>query len=392
MLLVGLTAMAGGGRATAQCHYTYTVVPNPPGGIQQCYAAAINNHGHVAGYVGSLSENSRAFIWTPESGTFVLPLPPGVYDMRVLGLNDVGQVCGWMNAPGGGGYVAFIWSDQGYTVIERPAWVNTMEAHAINNAGRVVGFMSNVVTGPQHAFVWQDGTIIDLGLDVSTGYSQATDVNERDEVVGYAWGADAFHLESFVWDGVDFLWLTHPDGLDSIRVAATSNNGFGAGRGTTNEPLHNFGIVWTPWGTEVFASPPEFRDARLTGVNDAGRAVGFYDRLNGGSGSIPIVWQSGAVADLRPLVRPTAPQGLRIAHGINNGGQIVATYHEGTVILNPVWLPGDLTGDCHVGMEDLALVLSNFGAPVGSFPLGDVNADGEVDLADLAILLGHWGE
>ena len=61
-------------------------------------------------------------------------------------------------------------------------------------------------------------------------------------------------------------------------------------------------------------------------------------------------------------------------------------------VLTPHWLPGDLTGDCHVTLDDLAIVLTNFGLPVGAFPMGDVDGDGAVNLTDLAIVLSHWGE
>jgi hypothetical protein len=77
---------------------------------------------------------------------------------------------------------------------------------------------------------------------------------------------------------------------------------------------------------------------------------------------------------------------------INGRGEVSITISGGTVVLSPHWLPGDLTGDCHVDLNDLLLLLSNFGSPQGSFPRGDVDLDGDVDLTDVTALLSHWGE
>ncbi|MEM9413994.1 MAG: PEP-CTERM sorting domain-containing protein [Planctomycetota bacterium] len=55
---------------------------------------------------------------------------------------------------------------------------------------------------------------------------------------------------------------------------------------------------------------------------------------------------------------------------------------------------GDATLDSFVGVEDLDLILANWGASVtpGNWSQGDLNADGSVGQADLQIVLTHWGE
>ena len=114
-------------------------------------------------------------------------------------------------------------------------------------------------------------------------------------------------------------------------------------------------------------------------MNDAGRAVG-----NSGLTRL-IAWQRGVVTHLNPLVLPSAPPNLHDAH-INASGQILvssASAQPGSIVLSPVWISGDLTGDCAVDLADLLLVLSNFGSPQGTYPRGDVDVDGDVDLVDL---------
>lgn len=58
-----------------------------------------------------------------------------------------------------------------------------------------------------------------------------------------------------------------------------------------------------------------------------------------------------------------------------------------TVTLTP-----DLNGDGFVGIEDLDLLLANWGGAAGSPAGGDANGDGIVNSADLAIVQGAWGD
>lgn len=53
--------------------------------------------------------------------------------------------------------------------------------------------------------------------------------------------------------------------------------------------------------------------------------------------------------------------------------------------------PGDLNGDMSVGIEDLALLLSNFGAQDADYLDGDLNLDGVVDITDVSLLLAAYG-
>jgi hypothetical protein len=48
----------------------------------------------------------------------------------------------------------------------------------------------------------------------------------------------------------------------------------------------------------------------------------------------------------------------------------------------------DFNGDCSIGLSDLAILLSAFGASAG----GDLDGDGDTDLSDLAALLSEYGD
>ena len=53
--------------------------------------------------------------------------------------------------------------------------------------------------------------------------------------------------------------------------------------------------------------------------------------------------------------------------------------------------PGDIDGDCRVGLADLAILLAHYGQSGVGPDEGDLNGDGTVNLVDLATLLAVYG-
>ncbi len=366
--------------AAGQCYYTWEQIPNPPG--WWCSAQATNNLGHVAGYLQNWGENRRGFIWTPETGTRMLPLTSDFVDMQVLDINDLDHVVG-IAVSQSLGYRAFFWDGASYTIIPPRSGVGGSGAYGINNLDQVVGSMAG-------AFMWENGVITDLRamIDAPDG-SVAKSINDRSEIAGYAgFGVDR---RAFVIQDGKVRWLPTGDlPLNWVFAEKLSNNGFTVGSGhlfPPETPL-NRGIVWTQNSVDTVLPPVYAGESRLLSVNDAGRSVGFRARYNDYR---PLVWQNGVATELATLI-PSPPTWMMLASDINRLGQITIEISAGSVVLHPVWLMSDVTGDCHVTLDDLMLVLTNFGAPQGTFPRGDVNLDGQVDLADLSVLLSHWGE
>lgn len=66
---------------------------------------------------------------------------------------------------------------------------------------------------------------------------------------------------------------------------------------------------------------------------------------------------------------------------------------NGNDIADACECPADLDADGDVGLQDLATLLANFGAPSGATPqMGDLDADTDVDLQDLSLLLAAFGQ
>lgn len=103
---------------------------------------------------------------------------------------------------------------------------------------------------------------------------------------------------------------------------------------------------------------------------------------------------------------PTDPQLLTIDFAYPVGGINLGAVHVPSAAAGPIsgWFddvsftpscPGDVNFNHAVELEDLAILLSHFGAtcdpePCG-YTAGDLDGDGQVSLADLAVLLANFG-
>ena len=71
----------------------------------------------------------------------------------------------------------------------------------------------------------------------------------------------------------------------------------------------------------------------------------------------------------------------------NNAGGI----YIDAVSLTALVCPGDIDDSGFVDGVDLAIILTNWGAPSPKYPASDINGDGIVNGVDLSIVLSSWG-
>lgn len=145
------------------------------------------------------------------------------------------------------------------------------------------------------------------------------------------------------------------------------------------------------------------------GVSGDGRVVvgranieGVPGPFGGGSAPRAFIWtQQTGMRDLQVVLQTEhgvdlGDWTLEEARGISADGRAIAGNGrhadtgvvEGWVVRFDVACPAGIDGDGAVGLQDLALLLSNFGQFAST---GDLDADGDVDLQDLANLLSAFG-
>ena len=122
-----------------------------------------------------------------------------------------------------------------------------------------------------------------------------------------------------------------------------------------------------------------------------------YSLLSDNTTYHPYVFSGGTMYDLTTLLPPAAAANwvLSGADAINDSGQIAGwgKYNGAGVgfLLTPA-LPGDANLEGRVDVNDLTVVLTNFGRTSTTWSQGDFNGDGKVDVNDLTILLTHFGQ
>jgi len=121
--------------------------PGAPGGIAapSLTAAAINNHGDVAGfYVVNAKSGATDGFLKLSNGVFVKIAVPGAASTAVLGLNDSDWAVGFYTTSGGATHGFIFRLGHGYTTnVDDPNGVGTTTLNGINDENDLVGFYTN---------------------------------------------------------------------------------------------------------------------------------------------------------------------------------------------------------------------------------------------------------
>ncbi|HEX8521246.1 MAG TPA: hypothetical protein VF669_03250 [Tepidisphaeraceae bacterium] len=166
---------------------------------------AINSKGHTAGYSGTASGNTHAFVYTGPVGR----------DVTVGPLQDLGTLGG-----------------------------SSSQANSINERDQIVGQSSINAQSTAHAFLYENGRMKDLGTFTSprtgTGSSSfANDINNLGDIVGYVQAAGgatpytAFLYRDGVMQDLNAL-IPASSGWDLWFASAINDSGQIVGSGTFN--------------------------------------------------------------------------------------------------------------------------------------------------------------
>ncbi len=374
----------------------------PPFGYPPTSAWGLNEQGWVVGsFNACVIGPDVAWLWTPELGMQVIPMPPGTSYSRAVAIAGSRIVGDYDNADLELGRTGFLYdyeTDE-FTSLGTLPGGNWSEAHAINSAGEIVGFWGNIVKGPSPlAFIWRDGEMIDINGDFGTINSEANGINTAGFVTGWMGSSILSDGQAFIWDNGKVTELPPiPEGLTSDGFAINDQLDV-VGRGRFFDPELDV-MVWRAFafveGDAFRIDPlPGFTNSIAFEINNAQILVGG----SSGSGLRAFVWEDEVLTDLNDIISRNLNLTLRVARSINERGQIACdalTEFNDTVsvLLTPmIPPPGDLNNDCQVGVKDLLILLGDWGPcdNCENCP-ADLNSDCVVGVDDLLILLGNWG-
>jgi probable HAF family extracellular repeat protein len=212
----------------------------------------ITESGMVVGTSGG-GHATRAWVWTPGSGTLLLGNLPNdqFQSTNALDVNERGEIAGMR---GNGGDVfrkdqAVRWTPEGWMGLLAPA--NSFAA-AINDSGKIL---------------WTpEGGMVDLGTLPGAATSEAFGINDNGQVVGTSGG------RAFLWtpaDGMAELTPLPPSKPSAVQhdfAAAYSINNHGQIAGTSADRA----VMWFGDTTQPTAQVQTLRGERLADVRSRG--------------------------------------------------------------------------------------------------------------------------
>ncbi len=230
------------------------------------------------------------------------------------------------------------------------------DALDINNQGAVTGWMGEGFVNGDEAFIWHDGQVTPLGHVPDGYFSAGQAINESGDVAGYAFTGE------------------FPN--------------------TTTRT-----VLWERGEIVDIGLLPGFERSGAFDINDLGQIVGRAWCVDGNPNiEAAFIWQNGTMTDLNDLITDSGDVHDTAAHAINNQGQITGQADFGVFgdvvafLLTPIHPPGDLDGDCSVGIADFLDLLLAWGpcADCDGCP-ADLDDDCNVGIVDFLTLLANWG-
>ncbi|MFN0136270.1 MAG: hypothetical protein ACKVS9_09160 [Phycisphaerae bacterium] len=354
-------------------------------------ATGLNNFGVACGSMSPDGTKLLAGVARNGQPFELLPLPPGMQSSRVHDINDAGVIVGSV-CPNQ--YVitqptAAVWRPvgTGYEVEVLGGLAGDLYsvAYAINNLGDIIGASGFWGWNPDHPILYTESGPTPMPY-------LASDINDERVIVA---GSRLVDLDT----GVETVIPLPPGNWQGFAAAAINNHndvcGYIVGySGCSTFPMRYMQVS----GWEYLGGCATTTSA--TAINDRGDALLYYYTTTSG-----VHFGDEGYFALGSLIHPSQGEWYVQyggANGINNSRQIIAAAREGfsgpigAILMTPMGLqiPGDVDGDRHVDLTDLAQLLAAFGTCAGDaayLPAADFDDDQCVVLSDLAMLLANFG-
>jgi probable HAF family extracellular repeat protein len=427
-IVLGVLSLAFPGVAAAQ---PYCVTDLGAGTL----VTGINSNGQIVGTSGS-----QAFVWS--NGTMTnLGMPAGFISSYGYGINDSGNVVGWGGALSSSG----VYTQQGIAYVGGQWQVlsSTMEADSITDNGTITGMTSGgtgfVLTGGP------SGTLTDLGPRTQgqyNGIGSAYAINGGGTVVGgWTLGAPQDDNGTPMWycqDGiVSQVYADEAAGYGG-GFFGVSDSGIAAGMvgGTEGSQPVAYSIATGDWTYLRQTIAPQYQYGKYTPTlssdkfegmdaataiapnGDIVGAVPFRKTLYADGAPVPyasvwddaignelfqyqhaFIYTGGVTVDLNTYINSSSgwllqgAMGIAVVNGqewivgdgVLNGNGVTHAF-----LMRPA-MPGDANADGNVDINDLTIVLTNYGQTGMTWSQGEFTGDGTVDINDLTIVLANYG-
>ena len=364
------------------------------------------------------------------------------------GVNDSGEVAGYaITSTGIASAHAFVYANGTMTDISASWSTPNALATAINDSGEVAGYLR---TSPLHGFMYNSaGTMTDLSTlpgELNGATSRAFAVTSNGIIAGgggnngqgwvydgttsYAVGklsssannGSIFGVNNSEWavgcsmqGGIDpttYPIYSHYNGTSWVASMVNASGGQADFINSSDTIVGStyMGAVWGGTGANAWVATYSSGGYTTTylptlggtygnaafAISDTGVVVGTSQ--NSASTSLAFVaTKSGSTwttTDLNTLIATGTGWTLVRATGISTNGTYICGY--GTIggqthgfLLTPA-LPGDANLDGRVDINDLTIVLGNYGQTGQTWTQGEFTGNGTVDINDLTIVLGNY--
>lgn len=258
---------------------SYSVVSVP--GLFAPSPSGINNLDQI---VGSDGNENIGFLY--QNGNSTLISPATNFSTRPVGINDSGLIVGNEAFPGSQGFQVFLDHAGSFTL---PSVPSSALATGINNAGQVVGWFNNSAFTTE-AFLYANGSYSTFNAPGATS-TNFYGINNLGQVVGEYFNDSGEHVFVLNTKSGTFTPISVPCGTTSGGVGVTGINISGeivgnckVGNGVFSG--HEFGFEYNYISgdfTKIFFPLSYTQDSFVTGINDNGQVVGFYNAPEPGS-------------------------------------------------------------------------------------------------------------
>jgi probable HAF family extracellular repeat protein len=258
---------------------TYSVVSVPA--LFAPSPFGINNLGQI---VGSDGNENIGFLY--QNGNSTLISPTINFSTRPVGINDSGVIVGNEAFPGSQGFQVFLDHAGSFTTLTVPS---SALATGINNAGQVVGWFGNSVFTTE-AFLYTNGSYSTFNAPGATS-TNFYGISNSGQIVGEYFNNSGEHVFVLNPKSGIFTPINVPCGTTSGGVGVTGINNSDeivgnckVGNGVYSGREFGFEYNYVSGHfTPVFFPLSYTQDSFVTGINDNGQVVGFYNAPEPGS-------------------------------------------------------------------------------------------------------------